>query len=508
MVHKKINFFLSVLLVLLFGTLSSSCLANTNLSVTEFRNLMNEAGINIDSIEIPTSVQNILTTEYPVIIKSEDNNYVYIYPTKTIEANLRAAYSMFTNWSFFTTGSGVNTQYLFSYNCLSSTASMVNGTLIYSKPCYIYDVLNNVFITKTWIYTHDGYAHNRAQPGALFGLTMSENETVTDFKNISTLKRFLNKNLIFNGQNYLYYNNQNVLYKFNGVYAGDNRYTSSFTTNTDMYRFTYQAYNTSENYDVVNYFYLQKFAPNEAIKLTNSDLSVSNNEIDLQFNRNRTRDFSFNGLINLMEQGYIYRIYAFSNQHNSSGDLIRSANATSQFFSLNSWNSSEIEVLNIYDILFTDNPDIEQEGGGSSGGGDLPGIEQGVIDINNNLTNVPDISGTVISSGDITDALNFEFMEDPYSNFWLELNTGLGNALTNNIRTLDINWFGYNYTINLDNFVFKYPPALESILTSVSTVAIVWVLVKWWKIIVDEISSGNIDEVLAMNEESGIIDLF
>lgn len=507
MVRKKINFFLSVLLVLLFGTLSSSCFANTNLTVAEFRNLMNEAGINIDSIEIPTSIQNILTTEYPVIIKSEDNNYVYIYPTKTIEANLRAAYSMFTNWSFFTTGSGVNTQYLFSYNCLSTTASTVNGSSIYSKPCYIYDVLNKVFITKTWIYTRDGYAHNRAQPGALFGLTMSENETETEFKNISTLKRFLNKNLIFNGQNILYYNNQNVLYKFNGVYAGDNIYTSSFTTNTDMYRFTYQAYNTSENYDVVNYFYLQKFAPNEAIKLTNSDLSVTNNDIDLQFNRNRTRDFSFNGLINLMEQGYIYRIYAFSNQHNSSGDLIQTANATSQFFSLNSWNSSEIEVLNIYDILFTYNPDIEQDGGGSTGD-NSSGIEQGVIDINNNLTNVPDISGTVITSGDINSSLGFEFIEDPYANFWLQLTTGIGDALTNNVRTLDIDWFGYSYTIDLDEIGFNYPPTMKAVLSSASTVAIVWVLVKWWKIIVDKLSSGNIDEVLAMNEESGIIDLF
>lgn len=29
----------------------------------------------------------------------------------------------------------------------------------------------------------------------------------------------------------------------------------------------------------------------------------------------------------------------------------------------------------------------------------------------------------------------------------------------------------------------------------------VWLLVKWWKIIIDKLTSGDMDEVLAMNEE-------
>lgn len=57
----------------------------------------------------------------------------------------------------------------------------------------------------------------------------------------------------------------------------------------------------------------------------------------------------------------------------------------------------------------------------------LDNISGELSDINNNLTTVPDISGTTIGSGDIEDALNFDFAEDPYSNFWYELTTHTRN---------------------------------------------------------------------------------
>lgn len=181
---------------------------------------------------------------------------------------------------------------------------------------------------------------------------------------------------------------------------------------------------------------------------------------------------------------------------------------------------------------------------GDSGNVDLSRIESGISDINNNLNNVnnnlndienkiptsseisdiissetskitetittvPDLSGETITSGEIQGALNLDFIADPYSNFWYELTTGFSHALTDNVRSYEIPWLnGYKYTFNLDTWGFKLPSALQSILISASTISLLWVIVKYWKIIVDKISSGSIDEVLAMNEEEGIIDLF
>lgn len=78
---------------------------------------------------------------------------------------------------------------------------------------------------------------------------------------------------------------------------------------------------------------------------------------------------------------------------------------------------------------------------------------------------------------------------------------GLSTALTGSVRQLPINWLGYQGVFDLDKLGFNYPPAFKVILTSASTVSMVWLLVKWWKIIIDKLTSGNMDEVLAMNEE-------
>lgn len=98
-------------------------------------------------------------------------------------------------------------------------------------------------------------------------------------------------------------------------------------------------------------------------------------------------------------------------------------------------------------------------------------------------------------------ALGFDFAEDPYSNFWFEMTQGLSTALTGNVREIPVNWLGYQGVFDLDNLGFNYPAPFRLILTSASTVSMVWLLVKWWKIIIDKLTSGDMDEVLAMNEE-------
>lgn len=140
--------------------------------------------------------------------------------------------------------------------------------------------------------------------------------------------------------------------------------------------------------------------------------------------------------------------------------------------------------------------------------GELNAISGELGNINENLTTVPDISNQIITSGEITSALNFDFAEDPYANFWLELTTGLSGALTNNVRSIDIQFRGQTYKIDLDKFAIQTPEFLRSFLSILSTVFIFWKMIRYWKIIINKITSGDMDEVLEMNEEEGIINLF
>lgn len=124
--------------------------------------------------------------------------------------------------------------------------------------------------------------------------------------------------------------------------------------------------------------------------------------------------------------------------------------------------------------------------------------------ITNILTEPADMDSTTITSGDILE--NFSFMADPYSNFWWDFIDGVELALLGSVRQLPVNWLGYNGYFNLDGLI-NYPTPLKNILTTVSTVAIVWIMLKWWKIIMDKLTSGDIDEVLEIVEEQGRVNI-
>lgn len=166
---------------------------------------------------------------------------------------------------------------------------------------------------------------------------------------------------------------------------------------------------------------------------------------------------------------------------------------------------------------------ITDNNGQVTGSIDLSGIENGIKDVQNQIsgdtqkivnsisgesqklintiTDQPDLSQTEITEEQITDAIGFDFMADPYENFWLQMTTGLSGSLTGSVRQLPINILGYQGVFDLDNLNFNYPASIRLILTSITTVCMVWILVKWWKIIIDKLTSGDMDEVLAMNEE-------
>lgn len=170
---------------------------------------------------------------------------------------------------------------------------------------------------------------------------------------------------------------------------------------------------------------------------------------------------------------------------------------------------------------------ITDDNGDVTGNIDLSGIQNSLGNIDNTTTQIeqntqtiiqqqqqiqegmttsPDMSETEIDSEDITENIDFGLITNNstlngYSNFWLTLTDGLRGALTGNVRSIDINFRGETYTISLDNFSIQLPQQLKFILGMISTIYFVILIVKWWKIIIDKITGGDIDEVLAMNEE-------
>ena len=178
---------------------------------------------------------------------------------------------------------------------------------------------------------------------------------------------------------------------------------------------------------------------------------------------------------------------------------------------------------------------ITNPSGEITGNIDLSGIENGISKINSNLNNienkiptsgeiqnvisgeigkvtetlttVPDISNTEISSGEIIDSLGFELASDRYSNFWLTLTNNLKSALLGVNRTIQITFQGNTWTISLDDFAIL-PAWLIIIITPFSTCFFVWILAKWWKLIINKLTSGNVDSLLKENSQEGITNMF
>lgn len=141
----------------------------------------------------------------------------------------------------------------------------------------------------------------------------------------------------------------------------------------------------------------------------------------------------------------------------------------------------------------------------------LDDIENSINDLNNNITTVPDLSQKEeITGDDIIDNLGFEVTVDPYDNFWNTLMSELQSVLTtNNNRTITLEFRGETYTISVDDFNFNSMPLILKNFLQFLTVSIMtYFLVCWVKKSVDLIASGDMSEVLAMNEEEGIVDLF
>jgi len=148
-----------------------------------------------------------------------------------------------------------------------------------------------------------------------------------------------------------------------------------------------------------------------------------------------------------------------------------------------------------------DTPSGDTPSGEQSGDNTQTAILNTVDDINNNLTTPVDLSGETVTSGDITSALGFNLVSNPYENFWTSLISGLNTALTTSVRSRTITFRDNSYTINLDDYTLQEPTALKTFLATISSVFVLLVLFKWIKQTVDEITSGDIDSIIKNNQE-------
>lgn len=130
---------------------------------------------------------------------------------------------------------------------------------------------------------------------------------------------------------------------------------------------------------------------------------------------------------------------------------------------------------------------------------DKSGDENGTISyepIIETLTEVPDLSGETITSGEIIDAIGVEFIESPYENFWYDMTMGIAYALTGNNKTLNVNWLGKEVTLNADDFILPYPQELKVLIASVMSVLLVIIMAKWGQETLNQIQSGQIIETV------------
>lgn len=201
-------------------------------------------------------------------------------------------------------------------------------------------------------------------------------------------------------------------------------------------------------------------------------------------------------------------------------------------------------------IRFTEKPDVEipsGDDGGDTGGGDTGGdtgggtgstdltmtnakidqLNKHAEEIQKNMLTSGDMQQIVsnetdkvisfmsgdadfnkeYTSGEILEKIDFTPIENPTANFWYELTQILNNALTGSGGNVVFKWFGNEYTITPEMINPPYPEELRVLLTTVSTVVVIFIIAKWIKIIADTSQGGNLDQLLEMNEE-GIVNLF
>lgn len=324
---KKISFVFIFILCLCF----SSVFAGENLTLNQFKEILNNNNISVpEDVTFPSAFNDLLNVN-PIIFLSYDKSEIVVvngYGNKSINPVLGIE------------GSNNSMQLVFGYtkSGKSYDSTLVGSNNVKPDSCnYFYKINLSDFSFKIYDFTYYGYIFGSYQTGYTNKCYLSylysqvlDNYSYDDFKSLNNIKNFLETNMLFCGVDNLYYNGSDVNYRFDGVYVGqgDNITGTTMWSNDDVgfsYKNTYP-----EN---ITWFYLQDVPLSEITEWTANDFNTLNSKYNSDYYIKSINGVNFNywndiysyevtyqNLAKKLEQGHIYRLYACSNvySYNSS----------------------------------------------------------------------------------------------------------------------------------------------------------------------------------------------
>lgn len=488
---KKILMFLSVFIL----AFSTQAFASENITLSEFKSLVKADGYDMDNVTFPTYFNQLLNNN-PIIFYNQDRSKIMCF-TGIVKANGQRDY-----YPNITIGI-VNNQYTIGYQSgaiktykspagsYSFDGYNITDQSSYPNKYRIGCSINLSDYSFTTISSgFNGYQYYYGQVYPYIGYTYSyyQNDyTLDNFKSLAFIKSKLLENMIFYGKP-LYYSNNDIFYKFNGVIKKyysiyKNQYVNTVgqtTYNDTDLKFRYEVpatYKDSESgfMDV----YLQELSPTETLKQTEEldqegyleKLILTSTEKPNVYGTQPTAcNIYFNELIKLMEKGKIYRLRFefFKNVKDDSGELLGSLNdtATSCFFSLNDWKSNEVEIKNIYKAVYIKDPSLLPADDNTSD--DNSSLIIGSIDnVNKNIQDTilgtPDESGERKGGllGGILDGIKGFFIPSSefFNNYFNELNNWFSDRLGLLYFPIDfiISFLNRIYSSEFNDVIFDIP---------------------------------------------------
>lgn len=384
---KKFLIFLSVFIL----AFSTQAFARENITLNEFKEIVKADGYNMDNVTFPSYFNQLLNNN-PIIFYNQDKTKIMCF-TGIVKANGQRDY-----YPNITIGI-VNNQYTIGYQSgaiktykspagsysfygynITDQSSYPNS---YRIGCSI-NLSDYSFTTISSGYNGYQYYYGGVYPYIGYSYSYYQNDyTLDNFKSLAFIKSKLLENMIFYGKP-LYYSDNDIFYKFDGVIKKyysiyKNQYVNTVgrtTYNDSDLKFRYEVPATyKDNESGFMDVYLQELSPIETLKQTEELdkegyleklILTSTEKPNVYGTQPVACNVYFNELIKLMEKGKIYRLRFefFKNVKDDSGELLGSLRdtATSCFFSLNDWKSSEIEVKNIYKSVYAKDPSLLPEG--------------------------------------------------------------------------------------------------------------------------------------------------
>ena len=488
---KKILMFLSVFIL----AFSTQAFASENITLSEFKNLVKADGYDMDNVTFPTYFNQLLNNN-PIIFYNQDRTKIMCF-TGVVKANGQRDY-----YPNITIGI-VNNQYTIGYQSeaiktykspagsysfdgynITDQSSYPNR---YRIGCSI-NLSDYSFTTISSGYNGYQYYYGGVYPYIGYSYSYYQNDyTLDEFKSLAFIKSKLLENMIFYGKS-LYYSDNDIFYKFDGVIKKyysiyKNQYVNTVgqtTYNDTDLKFRYEVpatYKDTESgfMDV----YLQELSPTETLKQTDEldqegyleKLILTSTEKPHVYGTQPVAcNVYFNELIKLMEKGKIYRLRFefFKNLKDDSGELLGSLSdtATSCFFSLNDWKSTEVEIKNIYKAVYIKDPSLLPADDNTSG--DNSSLIIGSIDnVNKNIQDtilgVPDGSGDRKGGllGGILDGIKGFFIPSSefFNNYFNELNNWFSDRLGLLYFPIDfiISFLNRIYSSEFNDVIFDIP---------------------------------------------------